>query len=713
MSSTLKNCVWIGAAKEIVSPIILRRFNAHNIKKATLTITGLGYFEAKVNDKAVTDYMYLPVVTDYEPRDLTLCAHRNTVGTTTNRIYYYNFDITNLLKTGENVLSIQLGNGWYRQEERIAEGKMSFGDTLKCIYKIVIETENGTTQICSDGSETYTDSAIRFCNLYLGETIDYSAKLQKESSVNILPAPQTVLNEAIGTPDKVIRTITPTKIAQIDGKQIFDNGENITGIVSVKTSSVAGSVIKLRFAENINDDKSLNFTSSTASYNTLKSGEPQIMADTFITDGKSRTFEPKFVFHAFRYFEIEGEFDSIEVKVIHADTPITSNFSSNHEGMNFLYDAFLRTQLDNMHGSIPSDCPHRERLGYTGDGQLVAPTAMMMLDAKDFYKKWIQDILDCQDTDGHVRHTAPFMGGGGGPGGWGSAIVIVPYAYYKQYGDTDIIKHCYDKMKLWISYLLSHSESGLVTSEDKDGWCLGDWASLEKMEIPEPYVNSCYFVKNLLLLEEMANLIGKGDDIPYYQSLRKSTEKAIVDTYYNAQSGHFADGIQGADAFAVWCGLAGKETAQKLAERYSELQYFDTGFLCTDILCEVLCDYGYTDVFLSLLESEKLGSFLYMKRHGATTIWEYFIGKCSHNHPMFGACTRQLFKSVLGIRQREGTAGYCDVIINPVKTTRALKVSGSIDTPNGTISVSLDTTTEKPIVKVNAPDTIKLEIKEG
>ncbi len=705
----LNNCAWIGAESKIVSPIILRRFDAKNIKNANIIITGLGYFEARINDKAITDYMYLPVVTDYEPRDLTLCAHKGTTGTTTNRIYYYNFDITHLLKNGENLLSVQLGNGFYRQEERTAEGKMYFGDILKCIYKIVLETENGVTELCSDGSETYTDSPIRFSNIYLGEMIDYSVKLQKEQPVNILPSPKTVLCEAIGTPDKVIRTIKPKKIAEINGRHIFDAGENITGVISVKTDSI----VTLRFAENINEDMSLNFTSCTASYRTTRSDELQIMTDTFISDGTPRMFEAKFTFHAFRYFDIYGTYDDLTVKVVHADTPVTSTFTSNHEGMNFLYDAFLRTQLDNMHGSIPSDCPHRERLGYTGDGQICAPTVMMMIDTREFYKKWIRDILDCQDTNGHIRHTAPFMGGGGGPGGWGSAITIVPYAYYKQYGDTDIIKECYDSMKLWISYLLSHTENGLVTSEDPGGWCLGDWASLDEMKIPEPYVNSCYFVKNLLLLEEMASLIGKNDDIPYYQSLRAITEKAIVDTYYDAATGHFADGIQGCDAFAVWCGLAGEDAVKMLAQKYTELGYFDTGFICTDILCEVLCNYGYTDVFLSLLKSEKYGTFLYMKNTGATTIWEYFNGRCSHNHPMFGACARQLFQSVLGIRQRKGTAGYTDVIIDPVKTKRGLTVSGSIDTPNGVIAVSLDTTKDTPIIKVDAPKNIKIEIKEG
>lgn len=703
------NCIWIGADKGTVSPIISKKFEISNIKSATLTITGLGYFEAKINDKAVTDYMFLPVVSDYEPRDFSLFAHKCS-GLTTNRVYYYEFDITNLLKDGENSLTIQLGNGFYRQEERIAEGNVSFGDNLKCIYKIVIETKNGTVELCSDGSETYTDSPIRFCNLYLGETIDYTAKLQEAKPVNVIPDLNTVLSKAIGTPDKVIRTIKPVKIAEIDGVQIFDAGENITGVVCVKTSAPKGSSIKLRFAENVGNDASLDFDSTISHWEATRSGILQIMQDTFITDGATRTFRPKFVWHGFRYFETEGEFDDLVVEVIHADTPVTSTFTSNHEGMNYLYDVFLRTQLDNMHGSIPSDCPHRERLGYTGDGQVAAPAAMLMLDSREFYKKWIQDILDCQDIDGHVRHTAPFMGGGGGPGGWGSAIINVPYAYYKHYGDTDILNQCYTAIKCWIDYLLARQENGLITSEDPGGWCLGDWASLEKMEIPEPYVNSCYFVKNLLYLEEIANIIGKNDDIPRYRKLRETAEKAIVDTYYDTTTGHFAGGGQGADAFAVWCGLAGEKTAQMLAEKYEQLGYFDTGFLCTDILCEVLCDYGYGDVFLSLLESEKKGAFLYMKRRGATTICEYLNGNGSHNHPMFGACSRQLFEGVLGISQRKGTAGYIDVIINPVKTKRALQVSGSITTPNGVISVSLDTTGEKPIVTVDAPKNTKIEI---
>lgn len=707
MHTPFENSMWIGTKEQCVSPVILRRFTVSDITKATLSITGLGYFNAKINDSAVTDQLFLPVATDYEPRDLSkfLYPLRDT---TTHRIYYYDFDITKLLCDGENTLSIQLGNGWYRQEERVAEGSTSFGKHLKTIYTIQIETADGKQEIFSDGSEVWSDSPLRYSNLFYGEVVDLTASISEEKAVEIFPSPASALCAARGTPDRIIRTLQPVLLGHKDGKAIFDAGENISGVVRVETSAASGSRITLRFSENLCEDLTLDFHSTGSGYKS-PCGKQQIMEDTFITDGEKRTFMPQFVWHAFRYFEIDGAFDTVQVCVIHSDTPITSTLSVAHEGMNFLYDAFLRTQLNNMHGSHPSDCPHRERLGYTGDGQACAPAAMLLLDSRKFYEKWIRDILDCQDTvSGHVQHTAPLMGGGGGPGGWGSAIVTVPYAYYKQYGDVAMLQACYAPIKKWISYLIAHAENGLVTHEEEGGWCLGDWCTPEPIVLPEIYVNSCYLVKNLLLAEEIAGVIGEAEDIPAFVRQRQETEAAIKSRFFDPATGSFAGGVQGADAYAVWCGLAGRETADRLAEKYAQLKRFDTGFLCTDILMEVLFAYGHSDVAVSLLEGEQLGSFLYMKRHGATTLWEDWDGCNSHDHPMFGACVRQLFTGVLGIRQREGTAGYTDVIIAPQVPAHIPKIAGSILTPQGRISVSLDRTGAQPLLTVQAPPTVKI-----
>ena len=685
----LSNAKWIGARPECQSPVFIRRFQASDVRNAVLFITGLGYFEAKINGVPVTEDRFLPLVTDYEPRDLTKFAYP-LHDTATHRIYYSRFDVTGFLRDGENVLTVQLGNGWYRQTERVAEGSISFGNVLKTIFSLQLDTANGIVAIDSNGSETWRGSEIIYTQLYIGEVVDTTYPLGFEQGVAVLPAPEASLDPQIGTPDRCVRTLTPKHIATVGNRKIYDAGENISGVVRVTTSAPVGSRVTLRFAENIDRNKELDFRSTGALSYTCTSGRYQIMEDTFITDGSLRTFEPKFVWHAFRYFDIAGDFDDLEVLVIHSDCPVTARFDSPSEGLNYLFDTFIRTQLDNMHGSIPSDCPHRERLGYTGDGQVCAEAAMMLLDSREFYRKWIRDILDCQDkTSGHVQHTAPLMGGGGGPGGWGCAIVIVPYQYYKMYGDTAMLETCYEPMRRWVDYLKTHSENGLVVREEERGWCLGDWCPLEEpMLLPEAYVNSCFFIKILELLEQIAPVVSRSGDAAEYAALRKSIMEAIRRDFFDPATGRYLDNLQGADAYALWAGLADKNTARNMARRYDDLGHFDTGFLGTDILVEQLCKYGHIDTVFKLLQGEGPGSYLYMKRNGATTLWENWTKVNSENHPMFGACVRQLFSSILGVGQAAGTAGYRRLRIAPQIPRDLPWANGSLQLPTGEVSVS-------------------------
>lgn len=684
-----KNAVWIGASERCASPIISRHFEVTGEGTAELYITGLGYFEARINGRLVTADRFIPVQSDYEKRN-TSAFYYPIHDTMTYRIYYYHYDITSMVKKGENLLEIQLGNGWYIQTERCGEGKMSYGDRLKAIYRI----QAGNQSIVSDGSETWRSSQIVYNNLFVGEIHDAQFVDKEEKPAAILPAPESQMSEAIGTPDKVVRKILPRCIAEVDGKKIYDVGENISGVVRVTTYAKAGEKITLRFAEVLNEDKSLNFTSTGA--NCRRSNrELQIQADEFISNGKGNVFEPKFVWHAFRYFEVTGEIDMAEVLVIHSACKVTSTFDSTSEGMNFLYESFVRTQLNNMHGSIPSDCPHRERLGYTGDGQVACLAAMTMLNTREFYRKWIRDILDCQDIEnGHVQHTAPLLGGGGGPGGWGCAIVIVPYQYYKQFGEKAMLEQCFEPMCRWIKYLLSHMENGLVVREEEKGWCLGDWCTLEKCRIPEPYVNTYYFVKSIRMIAEIARILGKEDVIPYLDELDKKSCEALVE-HFGAKDGHFCEGIQGADAYAVDIQLGGTAWAERLAAdlaaKYDAMGYFDTGFLGTSVLVDVLFRYGYADVVFKLWESEKPGSFLYMKRRGATTIWEHWTDeKNSHNHPMFGGCSHHLFGSILGITQEQDSVGYEKLVIAPQIPETLKKAAGSMVIPAGEVKVAYE-----------------------
>ncbi len=696
-----KTAKWIGGDRECQSPIIKREFSKDNIKKAVLYVTGLGYFEAKINGASVTEDRLIPVASNYEHRNLEKLYYplKDNI---TFRIYYYSFDVTHLLKKGTNTLTIQLGNGWYRQKERIAEGETSFSDDLKAIYKLELLCDDGVIELCSDGGEKYTNSEIVYNNIFIGEVIDPNTDLKTERNVKIFSDIESELSLSKGTPDRIIRAVKPVLIGKVNGKKIYDAGENISGVVRAEISIPKGEKVTLRFAEKIKSDNSLDFLSTGADYKT-SSGIPQIMTDVFVSDGTRRSFTPKFVWHTFRYFEVDGEVDDIEVLVIHSNTAVTSTFESSSEALNFLFDAFVRTQLINMHGSFPSDCPHRERLGYTGDGQVCTTAAMLTLDSREFYRKWIDDILDSQDKNsGHSQHTAPLMGGGGGPGGWSSAIVLVPYYYFKQYGEVEMLEKCYPAMRKWVEYLKSHSENGLVVREEEGGWCLGEWNTPEKVQLPPEYINSVYFIKLLKLMSEIALIINKNDEIIYLKELAQNVTSAVNSSF--CKNGSYFDGIQGADAFAVWAGIADIKTAQKVSQSYEDLGRFDTGFLGTDVLMEVLFCYGYENTALKLLENEGDCSFLKMKRSGATTLWEYWSGGNSWAHPFLGGCTRQLFSSVLGITQDSNSYGYEKIVISPKIPDGLRYAKGSTQTVKGRISVSWEREGNGINFKVKIPD---------
>ena len=656
---------WLAPDIPCASPVISRTFRAVPSEQAVLYVTGLGYFEARLNGQKLGRDLLSPNPTDYEPRSFDKitypCRDRFT-----HRIYYKAFDLTGLLREGENLLEIQLGGGWFVQTERVAEGEMSYGDRVKCIYSIAFPDRT----LLSDGGETWRSSEIVYSNLFVGEVIDPTVR-NEPRRVAVLPDPDALLCPELGAPDRQIRTIRPVKRGGI-----YDAGENVSGYVRIQTRPGYVGKVTLRFSEELKDG-ALDFASTGAGH-VCASGRPQIMTDTFLCDGTARVFEPKFVWHCFRYFDVEGEIADAQVVVVHSDVPVTAGFESDSEGCNFLFDAYIRTELDSMHGSFPSDCPHRERLGYTGDGQITAPTAMLTLDSRAFFRKWIRDILDCQDPDtGHVQHTAPFMGGGGGPGGWGSAVIIVPYHYWKAFGDTDVLKEAYPAMIKWIGYLTAHSEHSLVVREEEGGWCLGDWCTLDPCALPEPLVNSYYLVKTLGMLREICAALGEEFA---YDALESDTLEAIKQTYFTGDY----DKRQGRLVYGASLGLV---SADECADYYDRLGHFDTGFLATDILCELLFQSGHADVFGRLVERDVPGSYLYMKRNGATTIWEDWRGEGSHCHPMFGAPARQLFCGILGIRAL--APGFAQYEIRPQLPATMNWAKGFVTTPRGRLTVEV------------------------
>ena len=376
-------------------------------------------------------------------------------------------------------------------------------------------------------------------------------------------------------------------------------------------------------------------------------------------------------------------------EVIHTDVPVTSSFSCSDPVLNWLYEAYIRTQLDNDHGCIPSDCPHRERLGYTGDGQLTAETAMLLLDTKELYRKWYQDILDSQGAEtGHIPHTAPFLGGGGGPGGWGCAVYQVPLAWAKIYGDDSLLVQGYDAILRWFDYMDAHSEKGLVVREEEGGWCLGDWcfpASEEKEQLPEAFINTFYYLHGL---QEMMQISEKmNNKLPIrFAEREKNVKNAFLDAYFDPETGDFCEGRAAGNAYGLALGLGDERTKKHLVEKYEALERFDTGIFGTSMLLEQLFSIGAGDLAVRLLTNDsEAASFAHMKRNGATTLWERWDGRESHNHPMFGACVRLLFTQILGIRMMPAAQPPVVIPTQPDVTTQptqALKpLNGELQPP--------------------------------
>ena len=238
---------WIAGSRDCQSPVISRTFSARKPVKAELHITGLGYFDARINGKPVTELRLLPAVSEFGPRDLTKFSYP-ILDTLSYRIYYCSFDVTGLLEE-ENLLTVRLGNGWYRQLERRDEGPLSFGDQLKCIYCLTLHYPGGMERILSDGSECWNSGHIVYNDLFIGEVHDFSKPSSPSAPVEVLEDEGVPLCPQIGPGDKIARILQPRKLWVKDGKEIWDAGENISGLVRLTVHGKAGERVVLRFAE--------------------------------------------------------------------------------------------------------------------------------------------------------------------------------------------------------------------------------------------------------------------------------------------------------------------------------------------------------------------------------------------------------------------------------------------------------------------------------
>lgn len=687
----LGNAAFLEASEKCTAPSFRGTFNATNAQSAKITICGLGFFELYINGHRVSDEVLVPVNSHFHHYDDCHCfkEYGEELGF---RIYCVQYDIAKYLVDGENVIAVNVGPGWY----------FRYGE-CKLAYLVNIDGK----EILSDSSLKWRSGPVSAYNITKGETQDYMKDNYNDGwmlpgyddtewqNAVAVEAPDSEYCLQDCPADKVIRTIKPVLVAEKDGVCAYDLGENVTGWPVIRCAKRAKKITvktgEMFDAENVD---------------VLEPWWHGQQCD-FICDGTDREYRPMFTWLAGRYIIIDKEAELVAFEEVHADVAVSSTFNSDNEILNWLYDVYTRTQLCNMHAGIPSDCPQIERRGYTGDGQLMCEAVMMILDCKEFYRKWMRDISDCQDRkSGHIQYTAPYVRSGGGPGGWGCAIVEVPYVYYRMYGDITPAKEYFPQMKKYLEYLEAHSENDLVISDQADEWCLGEWnvpGSNEgvKPAVPDPFVNNYFYIKSINRMVEIAEIAGFSDEIPGLLEIRQRKINAVMKNYFDESTGDFANNLNSANGFAVDIGLGDERTIKNLADHINKLNYVDVGIFGTDIVPRVLFEHGYANEAYRFITYKECPSFAFMKDSGATTLWEDWYGPRSMSHPMFGSPVKYLFSYLLGIRQTEDSCGYEKVIISPVKIDGLNKISGSMKTENGEISVDIDRTEKKIVINIS------------
>ena len=707
---------WIGSGAVHVNssapskpaPYFRRTFRYDgNAKSAEVFFCGLGWSELYLNGKKVGDSVLTPSVTQYD-----------------RRARYVRYDVTGLLRSGENVFGVILGNGWYdcSTQEVWHFDKASWQDYPKFLFELLLD---GACALCSDDSWRCLkeDGPIRFNELRNGEfydarreTVGWSESGFDDSSWmpgKIVPGPGGVLTEQTMPPCKVMRRLSPVAILpDVEGGRIYDFGQNITGWARIRVKGTSGAELALAYSEEISLNKDQILPRKMAAF--IKSGKFQ--TDSYILrGGGEETWEPRFTYHGFRYLQIrtEGDADVLEVQgcLVHTAFQKLTEFESSDPVLNKLHACTLWSFVDNFTG-IPTDCPHREKNGWTGDALMAAETGLSHFDLAASYHDWLQTMADAQRPNGQLPGIVPTSGWGfnwGSGPAWDSAFLLIPWYVYLYTGETRIIEENYGAMKRYLDFCRTMAKDDLLD------FGLGDWCHVDISRITEVRLTSTGFYHlDLTTMRKCAELLGRASDAAEFERRARMVKKSFQNTFYRGD-GIFGKGEQTALACALYCGLCSPEetvpTAQKLNEAVIRNQYrADFGILGAKWVPRALAENGFGETAYRLISQPAFPGWVDWVNRGATTLWENWFGTSSQNHIMFGDIAAWMIQYLGGIVPDERHPGFSELTIRPLvpRDLNFLKVSRKI--PAGIVSVEWGKTKDKLQLRLAVPEGIPCRV---
>lgn len=638
--------------------------------KARLYASARGVYDVFINGKRIEDFILAPGITDYR-----------------KHIQYQTYDVTKYLKE-ENDILLRLADGWYRGSCAAYGVTSVYGDQTSLFAQLEVSYPNDAVQVInSDASFDWcNDGAIRFADLKDGEMYDASLKPSFSSKAIEVKAPEAELCSSNNVYVKEHEVFEAEKISDI----LYDFSQNIAGYVSFKVKGEKGQKFDLVFGEIIKDGQvdlsGIRETRPKNGWNQMSLiqkllGSPIKDPDftpwqkiSFTCSGEEDEYKTSFAVFGFRYAQLFAE-KPIELKdfkaiAVYSDMEVTGNFECSNKDVNKLFENTLWSMKGNFL-DIPTDCPTRERLGWTGDAQIFFNTGAYLMDTAAFFRKWLKDMEDARYKNGLIPAVLPYEGvemmykSTGSSVGWADAIYLIPYRFYKIYGDQRILEEHWPMIKAYSDYLLKNLGHKKKKDAAKDpyndciyekGIHLGEWLEPEEFrdqvygaQALHPEECTAYLYLSLVTIAEIADLMNEEE---YGKKLRDLSEKAK--TAYNVNYAEFETLRQAKLIRPLALGLYDgkrKEMVQaSLKKAIEDYRYrVGTGFLSTPFILPVLTSAGYIDTAYKVLLNEERPGWLSEVKAGATTIWENWEGNLSQNHYSPGAVCEWLFNTMGGI----------------------------------------------------------------
>ena len=690
-------------------PLFRKTFSLDKkVKQAKVFVCGLGFFELYLNGKRVGDDYLVPNLSNYNLRpDLVNAGLALEDNFTGYRVLYLSYDVTDYLKKGENAAGMMLGNGFYHPDKPIAG---NYGHPCMILQLAVTYQDGTVTTIVSDESWTTRPSAITYSGIYQGETYDANRETPRWAEVDC-PDPEAwkpvrkadgpigELTAQASPSDKITEVLQAQSLKKVGEKKYeVDFGKEISGWIRFKNIEGAkGDTLRVNYV----------CESPQGTQNYLFNG-----------NGKA-SWAPHFTWFVFSKAVISGIDNlttaQLQAEAVNTDVKVNTEFSTSNDLLNTISTIWQRSQIDNMHGCIASDCPHRERLPYTGDGQAACSMVMHTFDAAPFYQKWIRDVRDAQDKDsGYVPNSAPWQPGCGGGVPWGAAMNVMPWEFYLHYGDRQLLEDCMEPMEAQVNYMLTwlqpdgtmfQKRANVGKSEPNYWFNLGDWCppyGLAKDDL----VHTFYLWHCADITAKAAHVLGRTDEEQKYREIADKTRESFHRAYYDEQNGTY--GESGANIFALAMGVpedrleaVKKSLRQEIKEKHDG--HVIVGFVGMRFFLEVLSEYDMHDLAYESMNKTDFPSFGYWIAQGATTTWEQWDCQNSHNHPMFGSGLVWFYRTLAGVRIDESQPAFRHFFIEPVFTAELPYVKYAHDTPYGRLVSELQKTDGVQKVNVTVP----------